>query len=138
MRTLLLPRSSAPRRLAAAAALLALLFLSGSRANAASEYDAPAYDHLAAGYGYALDASASGTFDSYLASLYAEYAEYYAGLAYDLDEPTYWLYAEFFAAGAYEFALADFFATGNVWSLYAAYYCYYGSAYAADAYDYFQ
>jgi hypothetical protein len=135
MRTLLTPLSHAPARLAASAALLVLLFLA-PRASAASEYDGPAYDYLAAGAGYAADAG--GTVEGYYAALYAEYAAYYAGLAYDLDEPIYWFYAESLAASAYEFALADFFATGNVWSLYAAYYCYYGSGYAADAYDYFR
>ena len=127
-----MPRAFRP---AAVAAVLALLLLPAAPARA-GEYDDPAYDHLASGYGYALDAyAASGTPDAYFALLCAEYAVQSAALAYEFGDPGDWLVAAFFADYAYQFALADFEATGNVWSLYAAFDCYFGAWYADAAGD---
>src|ERR1700687_3879183 len=98
------------------AAAVALLWLTGQRANAASPYDPYAVDYLTAGFDYATSSYVDNPddWDAYCAYIYSYYAQYFANVAYAYDDQTCWYYAYVYGSYATSFALDSYYATGEL------------------------
>jgi hypothetical protein len=103
---------------------------------AASPYETPALNNLAAGYQYGYAEYVYGTHSTYAyyAYVYGYYAHAYAEVAAQTHNAGYWQLAYQYGAAAEANAYADYAATGNVYAYYATTYDYYGYTAAYSAY----
>ncbi len=117
-------------------ATTAVLCLLAVQSTARTQYGPTAFDFLDTGYGYISDACASGACSdyAYYARDNAYYSLYYAFCAYAYDDPEFYYWACYCGQLAYEYAVEDYWVTGDLDSLYAYWYLSEGASYAWDAF----